>query len=277
MHLRMAVHAALRQHAPRNEVVRRLIIVDLANVVAASLLLMAFDTQEGGATTERPTVYGTVDVVTDGAVLGHRKVLVQKRTAFFGVAGVTVVVDRKRIELMGPGSAMAVVAFAADHLVVSQRVSVGAVGLCPYIRVTLVTGLGLAITLTHRVLFMDQVAAGADNAGRVMSSPLPMLPPAVLMALETESVQYLLAVTAGRQRCDGTGRAILQGMIGTRSVASLTVLICEEARAVGKFTVRVGFELVDLILVALNTEIVTEVLCGACGQAANQAKKHSEH
>lgn len=276
MHLRVTVHAALCQDTPRNKVVRRLIVINLANVIATCLLLMTFDTQERSAAVERSAVYGSMDVVTDSAVLGHREVLVQERAAFFGVAGIAVVVDRKRVELMGAGPAMAVMALAADHLMVPQRVPVGTVGLRPYIRMTLVTGLGLAVTLAHRVFFVNQVAARADNAGRVMGSALPMLPPTILMALKTEPVQDILAVTAVLQRCDGTGRTILQGMLGTGSVASLTVLIGEEPGAVGKLAVRVGFELVGLVLVTLNTEFVTEVLRRACGQAANQAKKHCE-
>ena len=64
-----------------------------------------------------------VHVVTQRAVLADRLVLPQKRAAFFGVAGVAVLIDRELMKRRGAGRTMRVMTIAANHLVFPGRVS----------------------------------------------------------------------------------------------------------------------------------------------------------
>ncbi len=71
--------------------------------------------------------HGFVDtamrVMTAGAVVCNRSVFPQLGPALFGVAAVTVFVDRHLFQAGVPKTAVRIVAVAADHLLCAYRVS----------------------------------------------------------------------------------------------------------------------------------------------------------
>jgi len=70
---------------------------------------------------EQTVIIGAMRLVAVGAVVSNRRMLVKKRPAPLGVAGVTVLVDAGLYELRRIGRAMRIVAIRTGHLSFPHR------------------------------------------------------------------------------------------------------------------------------------------------------------
>jgi hypothetical protein len=82
---------------------------------------MALEAQSRRRYLERILVDGTMRIVAAQAVLAHRCVLEQKRSALFGMAFVAIVVDGIFPQERLGSAAMRVVAIRADHFALTHR------------------------------------------------------------------------------------------------------------------------------------------------------------
>ena len=81
--------------------------------------------------------------VTYRAVLGHRRVLPEERSAFLGMAGITSFIERWFDQLSGGARSMNLVALRATQLTKTYGMRGGFEKLRPFLLVTFVTNIGL--------------------------------------------------------------------------------------------------------------------------------------
>lgn len=86
--------------------------------------------------TQHAWLVGAVRIVAIGAILTHRLVFPQERSAFFLMALVTGLVDGILGELIGTGRAVRIMAVGAGHLAFPDRVVRSFVDLCAFVLMT---------------------------------------------------------------------------------------------------------------------------------------------
>src|SRR5215831_13223024 len=135
-----------------------------------------------------------VRVVTAQAILPHRCMLEQERSALFGVALVAVVVDRVFPQHCFGGGAVRIVTVRAGDLSFPDRHVRRAENLSAPILVALEAGfqlgLGLEVEL-ERNLTHHRVAFAASDPSRFVGACVPVSTVATLMAGETDRVVVL--------------------------------------------------------------------------------------
>ena len=105
--------------------------------------LVTFETQARARELQRVLVHRAVRIMAIQAVLTYRFVLEQKRSALFGVAGVTDVVDRIFLQQRFREAAVRIMAIRAHHLAFAQWHVRGAEHLRAPILMALETGVRL--------------------------------------------------------------------------------------------------------------------------------------
>ena len=102
--------------------------------------VMALKTDKGFVLFQQVIGNGSVRIVTDGAILGYRRVLKNKGPFLVSVAGVTEVVDALfRLEHPPVGRRMGIMATGANHLTFPDGMMRGHIGLSPLFLVAAVT------------------------------------------------------------------------------------------------------------------------------------------
>jgi hypothetical protein len=115
--------------------------------------------------------------------------LPQEGAAFFRMALITGVVDRRLEQLPWPEGTMRVVAVAAGHLLLVDRVAGQPLYLSALRLVAGKADIGLGKLAQHPVLpGMYLMAGGTGDVGKLVLAPGPVDPLAVLMALQTGSI-----------------------------------------------------------------------------------------
>lgn len=117
---------------------------------------------------------GTMHPMTQSAILNHRIVFPQERTAFFRMAGITIVVYRVLLQTGWPHSAMGVVAVAANQLVLADRVSRHLISLGPNILMAGITDFCLGGAFQHLTGFMHNMAGHAGQVLGLMRAGVPV-------------------------------------------------------------------------------------------------------
>jgi hypothetical protein len=105
-------------------------------------------------------------LVAQCAFLGGRWVLPQEWAAFFGVAGIAVVIDAKLLQGCISYRTMRIVAVTTDNLAFADWMAEGPEGLGLFAFMAGVTDIGLFLSIQHAVRFMYLVTV---DAGRIFS------------------------------------------------------------------------------------------------------------
>lgn len=190
---------------------------------------------------EQPIVYRSVRLVTVGAVFHHRRVLMQKRTAAFGMAGIAIFVDAGLLELGRIGRAVRIVAACASQLSLPH----GHVGrthqLSFPLQMTLTAHLGLRSFIEEGGSIVDfgelvavggflhqSVAVDASDAAAGMRAGGPIGLNAALMTAKTRLVlQFggLFGIFAKRDHAADAFAAATGDMIASRTVTIFASLL----------------------------------------------------
>src|ERR1019366_8718913 len=150
-------------------------------------------------------VVRAVRLVAVQAVLTHRRVFPQHRTALFSMTLVAILVHRSLADQLVRNAAMWVMAIRASQLALANRHVGRVLHLCPLELVALEAGLGLDLglqILLARHVLHHSVAVGAGDTARFVNAAGPVIAFALLMAGETDAVSFLdraRIVTAERQ------------------------------------------------------------------------------
>ena len=206
----------------------------------------------------------TMHPVTQGAILGNREVFPQKRPALLCMAGVTVLVLCKLLQGRGAGTAVRVVAVAADYLGFPDGVPGGPESLGTDILVTAETDLGLGCALAHLVRLVDGMATDTGQVLAFVDTGWPVLKHATLVAPPTHAV--LLVGWRRRVSRIGDQPALVSTFIKhiddvgfTRAVAGLATLSCKGGTQVHFLAVLVVVDLHDVCGMALATGLAVEI------------------
>lgn len=113
---------------------------------------MALLAQEGRAALQQIGRRGPVRVVADSAVLGYRLVVVDERTTFFHVAGITSLVDAAPGKLFLTGRSMRAMAIGAAHLSFAYRMATWLAHLGPLLLVARIANFCLRLLVAYLVL-----------------------------------------------------------------------------------------------------------------------------
>src|ERR1700722_2672120 len=166
-------------------------LADAAGEAVAEAAAVALVAQARPRHFQHRLVDRAVRVVAVEAVLAHRRVLEQERTALLGVALVAGVVDRGLAQQALGGAAVRVVAIGADDLAFAHRHVRRAIHLRAPVLVALEAGIGLERGLEielHRHLAHDRVTIGAGKAARLVRPAAPVGAVASLVAGEADGV-----------------------------------------------------------------------------------------
>ena len=94
-------------------------------------------------------------VVAQGAVFAGRLVFPQERSAFFGMAAVTIFVDRELLQRSRACGSVRVVAIAADNLVLPDRMPGYTERLCPDVLMAGVAHFSLGRAFSYIMTFVN--------------------------------------------------------------------------------------------------------------------------
>ena len=210
-------------------------------------------------------------LVTQGAVFRDGVVFPQKRPALLCMAGVTVLVHRQLLQVSRAGTAMRIVAVAADHLALPDRMPGGPESLGTDILVTAETDLGLGCALAHLVRLVDSMATDTGQVLAFVDTGRPMLKHATLVAAPTHAV--LLVGWRRRVSRIGDQPALVSTFIQhiddvgfTRAVTGLATLGCKGGAQVHFLAVLVVIDLHDVCGMALATGLAVEITRATVGR-----------
>src|SRR5882762_7589986 len=159
-----------------------------AGGAAVARRLVALLAQEGLADLEQVRGGRPVRVVADAAVLLHRLVGADERTALLHVAHVAGVVDAVAHHHAGADRAVRVVAVRARHHALADRVARGTVDQRPDVLVAGEAHVDLGELVAHRVARGVQLVGGGGNVVALVLAALPMDAGAALVAGEADLV-----------------------------------------------------------------------------------------
>ena len=177
MNLRMATHtaAALRDRRPVPTGNARGGGLSREQRLNRSVGGVARLAQEGCARFQHVLRCGAMWIVAVGAVVVDRLVAVNKRAAFFHVAGITSLHHRVALDQFGANRSVHVMAVGASHLALRNGVMRWLVDLRTLLFVAREAKIRLQLFVTHLVVpVVDNVAGRAGNVTGVVGAARPM-------------------------------------------------------------------------------------------------------
>lgn len=174
--------------------------------------------------------HGFVDaamhLMATGAVICYRGVFPEFGTAFFGVAGIAILIDAHLLKAGLTQASVGIVAVTAHHLAVFDWMTGALVDIGLLFEMTRSTHLDFGGSLLNRILgSMDQVAACAGNVSAVVMAAFPGHTLVVLMAGKAHAVLFV-----GGDR----------GVFTEGDHRFLTALVVVAHRAVAGFALEIG-------------------------------------
>ena len=138
---------------------------------------------------EQPGGRRTVRRMADRAVLGHRLMIPEKRSALFDVTLEAGFIDRITGQKLHPGRAVRIVAVAASHLAFGRRMTRGPKKLGSLLLVTSDTNVVLRALVSHPILSgVDLVTGRTGHVPLSVGTALPVNPLARLMTVQTDGI-----------------------------------------------------------------------------------------
>src|SRR3972149_5312565 len=142
---------------------------------------MALLAQERAAYLQHAIFRSAVRIMTNRAILAHRRVLPQERTALFGVALIAGFVHRVLGQLRSGGRAVRIVAVGTDHLGFPYGMAGALETLRPLILMAGEADFCLGLLGQDRVIHADRVmAVDAGVASRGVRADMPIHPDGAL-------------------------------------------------------------------------------------------------
>ena len=206
----------------------------------------------------------TMHVVAQGTILRDREVFPQKGPALLCMTGVAVLVHCQLLQGGRSGTAMRIVAVAANHLALTDGMPGSPEGLGTDILVTLEADLSLGGAFAHLVGFVNGMATGTGEVLAFVDAGLPVLEQATLVTTPTHRVLFvwrgrMLSRVGNQAALVSTFFKHIDDMGFTRTVAGFTTLRGKRCAQIHLLAVLVVIDLQYVRGMALATGLAVEI------------------
>lgn len=189
---------------PSGEKVPSIGAVDCAGAAMMGVRFMTLLAKKGGAYSQQIGCCGSMRVMAKRAILLNRRMIADKRAAFFHMTDITGVIHAVSKHFAGASGTMRIMTIRTNNLTFANGMAGRPVDLCPLFFMTGKTDFCLKISIAHFIPgCVNLMASGTSNIAICMRTAGPMHSLSALMAIETGTIPvfYGIARIPGERTC----------------------------------------------------------------------------